>query len=71
FHSKNWWRNLWEKTGIVEITACYDIKEPKETWRPWAVWAKENLGFKDVEFLNADTFDDLSLIVMSATKKTA
>ncbi len=71
FHSKNWWRHLWEKTGIVEIKACYDIEEPKKIWRPWAVWAKENLGFKDVEFLNADTFDDLSLIVMSATKKTA
>lgn len=71
FHSKNWWRHLWEKTGIVEIKAYYDIEEPKKIWRPWAVWAKENLGFKDVEFLNADTFDDLSLIVMSATKKTA
>jgi cyclopropane fatty-acyl-phospholipid synthase-like methyltransferase len=29
FHSKGWWRHLWEKTEIVEITACYDMEEPK------------------------------------------
>ncbi|MDD4296699.1 MAG: class I SAM-dependent methyltransferase [Ruminiclostridium sp.] len=69
FHSKNWWRRLWEKTGIVEITACYDIKEPKEIWQPWAKWAKDNLGFNDVEFLNSDTNNDIALIVMSAIKQ--
>jgi cyclopropane fatty-acyl-phospholipid synthase-like methyltransferase len=68
FHSKNWWRHLWEKTEIVEITACYDMEEPKKLWRPWANWAKDNLGFNDVEFLNADTNNDLALIVMSAIK---
>ena len=51
FHSGEWWRHLWEKTGIAEITACYNMEEPKELWQPWAVWAKENLGFIDVEFL--------------------
>ncbi len=69
FHSGNWWRHLLEKTGIVEITACYDMDEPKEIWRPWAVWAKDNLGFNDVEFLNADIDNDIALIVMSAIKK--
>ena len=68
FHSGEWWRHLWEKTGIAEITACYDMEEPKELWQPWAVWAKENLGFIDVEFLEADTNDDIALIVMSAIK---
>ena len=27
FHSKDWWRHLWEKTGIVDITACYDMED--------------------------------------------
>lgn len=69
FHSKDWWRHLWEKTGIVEITACYDMEEPKALWQPWANWAKEHLGFNDVEFLNSDTNNDIALIVMSAMKQ--
>ena len=71
FHSKNWWRHLWEKTEIAEITACYDLDNPKEIWQPWAIWAKENLGFNDVEFLNSDTNNDIALIVMSAIKQQA
>ena len=68
FHSNHWWRRLWEKTGIVEITACYDMENPKETWKPWAKWAEENLGFNDLDFLNSDNNDDIALIVMSAVK---
>ena len=69
FHSKEWWRHLWEKTGIVEITACYDMEEPKEIWQPWAKWAKANLGFNDAEFLESDINNDIALIVMSAIKR--
>lgn len=71
FHSKNWWRHLWEKTEIVEITACYEMEVPIEIWQPRAIWAKDNRGFKDVEFLNSDTNNDLALIVMSAIKHQA
>jgi len=69
FHSAKWWRHLWEKTGIVDITACYDIPDPKAIWRPWADWAKEHLGFNDVEFLEADTKNEIALFVMTAVKK--
>jgi cyclopropane fatty-acyl-phospholipid synthase-like methyltransferase len=69
FHSANWWRKLWEKTKIVEITACYDIPDPKALWYPWAYWAKENLKFDDVEFLDADTGDQIALIVLAGRKK--
>jgi SAM-dependent methyltransferase len=69
FHSAEWWKVLWGKTGLVDITSCYDIPEPKEIWYPWAKWAKEHLGFDDEEFLNADTNNDVALIVMTATKK--
>ena len=75
FHSAAWWRNLWEKTGIVDIKSCYNIPDPKELWYPWAHWAKKH--FKeyyggesdDVEFLEADTNNEIALIVMSAVKK--
>jgi cyclopropane fatty-acyl-phospholipid synthase-like methyltransferase len=69
FHSAGWWRCLWEKTGIAEITSCYNVPDPKEIWYPWAHWSKEHLGFNDVEFLDADTENQLALIVMSAVKK--
>lgn len=69
FHSAEWWKNLWEKTGIVDITACYNIPDPKALWYPWAHWSKESLGFNDVEFLNADTENQITLFVMAAEKK--
>ena len=71
FHSKDWWRHLWEKTEIAEITACYDMENPKELWMPWAKWSAEHmpeLG-DDVQFLIDDTNNDLSFIVMAARKK--
>ena len=70
FHSAAWWRHLWGKTGIADITSCYNIPDPKEIWYPWAHWAKGHMGFDDVEFLEADTENQIALIVMSAVKKT-
>jgi SAM-dependent methyltransferase len=67
-HSGAWWRHLWEKTGLVKITACYNMDDPKAAWYPWAEWAKEHLSFDDDEFLNADTENDIALIVMAAVK---
>ena len=69
FHSKEWWRNLWEKTGLVEITACYEINDPKTIWYPWARWSGANLGFHDEDFLDADTGDDIALVALAARRK--
>lgn len=84
FHSKDWWRTLWEKTGICDIKACYNIENPKKIWEPWAIWAKENAhifsdmidqesleanDFTDEEFLKADTNGDIALIALTARKK--
>ena len=72
FHSGAWWRKLWEKTELAEITACYDIPDTKALWMPWAVWADASGQFSedesDVDFLNADTNNDLALIAMTAVK---
>ena len=74
FHSAAWWRKLWEKTGIVNITSSYNIPDPKKIWYPWAHWADKNFkavyGFEsdDIEFLEADTENHLALIVMTAVK---
>lgn len=72
FHSAEWWRKMWEKTGIVSITACYNVANPKEIWWPWAVWAKENLGFDDeIPMLEADKGNDIAFVVLSAKKNEA
>jgi SAM-dependent methyltransferase len=78
FHSNGWWRALWEKTGLCEITACYDIAEPKALWQPWADWSIENFEREfgdgcggadfDAKFLAADTGGDIALIAMAAHK---
>jgi cyclopropane fatty-acyl-phospholipid synthase-like methyltransferase len=56
FHSGKWWRRHWEKTGLVEITACYDFEDPKS--------ADEGLYITE----GFDT-SNFALIVMAAVKK--
>lgn len=68
FHSSDWWRHLWGKTGIVDIIACYNIPDPKELWYPWAQWATEHRGFNDIEFLDADTENQKTLFAIAAKK---
>ena len=69
FHSKDWWYKHWNKTGIVDITACYEIDEAKTIWTLWAKWSKEHLNFNDDEFLDADVDNELALIALAAKKK--
>jgi cyclopropane fatty-acyl-phospholipid synthase-like methyltransferase len=70
FHSADWWRHLWEKTKIAEITSCYNIPDTKALWYPWAYWAKENENLPiDVEFMDVDTENQIVLIAMTAIKK--
>jgi len=71
FHSGAWWKKLWGKTGLAEITSCYDIPDTHKIWMPWAEWADASGKFdeSDVDFLNADTGNELVLIAMTARKK--
>jgi cyclopropane fatty-acyl-phospholipid synthase-like methyltransferase len=76
FHSNKWWRSLWEKTGLCDITACYDIEDSKTMWQHWADWSLEFFeeeygepGDTDAKLLEADIDNDLALILMAAVKK--
>lgn len=60
FHSNKWWRKLWEKTGLVDIIACYDIEDAHGIWRHEDGW---------IEYVEADTDGDIAFIVMTAVKK--
>lgn len=69
FHDKSWWRKLWYKTNLVEITSCYHIDDIRSYWEPWAIYAKDKFGFNDLEFINADKNNDLTFIIMTARTK--
>ena len=76
FHSNQWWRKLWEKTGLCKITSNYDIEDSRIMWQLWADWSIENFerefggpGDDDMKLLNADANNDLALIAMTAVKK--
>lgn len=58
FHSSNWWRNMWEKTGLVDIICAEDIPNGKELWRKTA----------DFDLHDADHENYLTLVMMTAIK---
>lgn len=59
FHNNKWWRKLWEKTGLVEITACYDIEDAHGVWLREDAWH---------EYVEADIDKDIAFVVMAAKK---
>lgn len=61
FHSNKWWRKLWEKTGMVEISACYDIEDAHSIW----LYGDERAE----DFIYADKDKLNTFVVMSAVKK--
>ena len=61
FHSNKWWRKLWEKTGMVEIIACYDIEDAHGVWL-------DGVESSDA-FIHADKDKLVTLVVMAAVKK--
>jgi cyclopropane fatty-acyl-phospholipid synthase-like methyltransferase len=63
FHSNAWWRKHWEKTGIVDIIACYDIEDSHGVWSG----GHDKLAWPD--FTNADTENEIALVAMAAIKK--
>ncbi|MCL2434014.1 MAG: methyltransferase domain-containing protein, partial [Clostridia bacterium] len=76
FHSNQWWRNLWEKTGLCEVIASYDIEDSRALWQRWADWSVEHFekefgspGDEDMKLLAADTNHDLALVALAARKK--
>lgn len=59
FHSANWWKDLWAKTELVDVTYAETIEDGKELWRATA----------DFDLHAADSEDYLTLISMIAIKK--
>lgn len=59
FHSAQWWRKMWEKTDLVEITHAENVPDGKTLWRTTA----------DFDLHDADKENYLTLVLMTAIKK--
>lgn len=59
WHSAKWWKNLWQKSGMVDVAYAEEIPDGKTIWRMSA----------DQELHDADTENYLTLMLMTATKK--
>jgi cyclopropane fatty-acyl-phospholipid synthase-like methyltransferase len=58
WHSPGWWKRLWQKSGLVEVTCAEEIPNGKEIWRATA----------DFELHDADVENYLTLMMMTANK---
>ncbi|WP_148401761.1 hypothetical protein [Clostridium sp. Marseille-P299] len=59
WHSAQWWKSLWQKSGLVEVTCAEEIPDGKEIWRQTA----------DYDLHDADNENYLTLMLMTAIKK--
>ncbi len=59
WHSAGWWKDLWQKSGLVDVTYAEEILDGKSIWRATA----------DDELHDADAENYLTLMLMTAVKK--
>jgi len=72
FHSPAWWREHWEKTGLVEVEQADFIPDG---WKHWLTWLEVCLdaGFpsspEEIAMLRADTGNTLGFTRLIARRK--
>lgn len=59
WHSAEWWEDLWQKSGLVDVTYAKEIPDGKSIWSMTA----------DYDLHDADTENYLTLMLMTAIKK--
>lgn len=59
WHSASWWRSMWQKTNLVDVTYAEEVPNGKALWRATA----------DYDLHDADTENFLTLMLMTAIKK--
>ena len=68
FHSHTWWRNLWERSDLVEIVESKDLTCHRQAWENWLNSGNE-YAQEDIPFIRADTNNRLSTVSIVAIKK--
>ena len=77
FHTADWWRHLWERTGLVEIEVA---EQYPDGWRLWEKWYEASVRAdhrtdhgptpeKDLEVIRADAGRYICFVRMVARRK--
>jgi len=74
FHTAEWWRNLWGRTGLVDVQLAEAIPDGWSMWLRWQK-ARDTAGASvfpsDVETFELDGGEYLAFVRMVARRKTA
>lgn len=68
FHSHRWWRDLWARSGLVDIEDSRNLACHQQAWESWLQSGNEHAK-EDVPFFNADIHNRLATVSVVATKK--
>ena len=64
FHSKEWWKELWQKTKHIEIKEAFSMKCHQKAWQDW-LDIQDDFVASDIEMMKADDgkfFDTIGLV---------
>lgn len=68
FHSRIWWRDLWERSGLVDIVESKNLDCHAKAWERWLNSGNEH-AMEDVPFFESDVNNRLATVSLVATKK--
>jgi cyclopropane fatty-acyl-phospholipid synthase-like methyltransferase len=78
FHSSNWWRRHWEKTGLLEIETADTLVDGWKLWLDWnevcAQFGQEKLAHlarREAEMLRVDDGRTLGFVRLIAQRRNA
>ncbi|MGB2578607.1 cyclopropane fatty-acyl-phospholipid synthase-like methyltransferase [Elusimicrobium simillimum] len=63
FHSLQWWKDLWQKSKNIEITAAFSMQCHEQAWQDWLA-SGHSFVKHDIEMMKADSgkyFDTIGL----------
>ena len=68
FHTHQWWNDLWEKSGAVQIKEHKEMECFNEAWDDW-LSCDNDFARHDIDMLKADNGNYFNLVSITATKK--
>lgn len=70
FHSPPWWKQHWEKTGIVEVQVADMVTNGWQQWLSWLeVCQEEGFPAEEIDMLRADAGRTLGFTRLVARRK--
>ena len=68
FHSNQWWRNLWERSLVVDVLDSFDLSCNNEAWEDW-INSPNPIGRNDKPFY--DNVKQLATVAVIARRNTS